>query len=307
MKRAVSIGECMVELSGGDDSLYRLGYAGDTFNTAYYLRRCLPAESWSVDYLSAVGDDRYSEGMVAFIAASGVGTGTIARLPGQRPGLYVIHQHNGDRQFTYWRDTAAARHLADDPDALRAGLAGADVLYFSGITLGILAPEARARLFAALGEARQAGARVAFDPNIRPALWPDIAALRSAVMQAAAVASIALPTYGDEAPYFGDPDGEATAARYLAAGAEEVVVKNGADPALVVTRKDREPVAVASVPVDRVVDATGAGDSFNAGYIAARMRGAAPVDAARAGHGVAAQVLGTHGALVPAERFRAVS
>lgn len=305
MKRAVSIGECMVELSGGDDALYRLGYAGDTFNTAYYLRRCLP-EAWRVDYLSAVGDDRYSDGMVDFIAASGVGTGSIARLAGKRPGLYVIHQHEGDRQFTYWRDSAAARHLADDTNALRAGLAGAEILYFSGITLGILSPEARARLLAALGEAREAGARVGFDPNIRPALWPDVTALRSAVMQAAAVATIVLPTHADEAPYFGDHDGAATAARYLAAGAEEVVVKNGAEPALVSTRGHPEPVAVPCAPVAHVVDATGAGDSFNAGYISARVEGADPVAAARIGHAVAAQVLGSHGALVPAERFRAV-
>src|SRR5690606_7122789 len=115
-----------------------------------------------------------------------------------------------------------------------------------------------------------------------------------------------LPTHADEAPYFGDHDGAATAARYLAAGAEEVVVKNGGEPALVLTREHPEAVAVACVPVERVVDATGAGDSFNAGYISARVSGADPVEAARVGHAVAAQVLGTHGALVPAGRFRAV-
>ena len=108
-----------------------------------------------------------------------------------------------------------------------------------------------------------------------------------------------MPTHADEVPYFGDADDEATARRYLAAGCEEVVVKNGADPALVVTGEGEWRVGARKVA--SVVDATGAGDSFNGGYLAARLGGASPEHAARAGHATASVVIGHHGALIPKE------
>lgn len=295
-KKAVAIGEAMIEMSGGAARTYRLGFAGDTLNTAYYLRALLGGD-WTVGYVTAVGDDLYSRQMVEFIAGAGLDTGAIRTVPGKRAGLYMIHQADGDRHFTYWRDSSAARLLADDAAALEAALAGADLVYFSGITLAILAPEARARLIAAIAKRRAAGARVAFDPNIRPALWADKQGVVEALTRAAEVSTIVLPTHADEVPYFGGADAEATARHYLAAGAEEVVVKNGADPALIVTGADRWQIGAERVAT--VVDATGAGDSFNGGYLAARLAGASPEDAAKAGHATAAVVIAHHGALVP--------
>ena len=299
-KRAVAIGEAMIEMSGGAGNSYRLGFAGDTLNTAYYLKARLGAD-WSVGYVTAVGDDLYSARMVEFIAGAGLDTKAIRTIAGKRAGLYMIHQADGDRHFTYWRDSSAAKLLADDAAALEAGLAGADLVYFSGITLAILAPQARETLLGAIGKRRAAGALVAFDPNIRPALWPDKQRVVDALTRAAEVSTIVLPTHADEAPYFGDADAEATARRYLAAGCEEVVVKNGADPALIVTHDGNWQVGAKRV--ESVVDATGAGDSFNGGYLAARLSGVSPEDAAKAGHATAAVVIGHHGALVPREEL----
>ncbi|HET8728362.1 MAG TPA: PfkB family carbohydrate kinase, partial [Alphaproteobacteria bacterium] len=169
-QRLVSIGECMIEMSGGVSRMYRLGFAGDTLNMIWYARARLGSD-WAVDYVTALGDDVYSDEMAAFIGAAGIGTGGIRRIAGKRPGLYLIHQAEGDRQFTYWRGQSAARQLADDPAALAAALSGAALIYFSGITMAILDPRARGQLMAAIVSARDAGARVAFDPNERPALW----------------------------------------------------------------------------------------------------------------------------------------
>lgn len=290
----------MVELSGGADGTYTLGFAGDTLNTAYYLRARLDA-AWAVDYFTALGDDLYSRKMRAHIEACGIGTDAIRTLPGKQAGLYMIHQADGDRHFTYWRSVSAARQLADDEDALAGALANAEVVYFSGITLAILEPQARARLLREVGKRRKAGALVAFDPNIRPALWPDRETVRSALMAAAGVSGLVLPTHADEVPYFGDADDEATVRRYLEAGSEEVVVKNGREPALVATAS--ESVRVAARPVEHVVDATGAGDSFNGAYIAARLSGAGLKEAAELGHRTASIVIGHHGALVPRDRL----
>ena len=295
VKRFVSVGECMVEMSGGEDRQYRLGYAGDTLNTAWYAKALLP-QDWRVDYVTAVGDDRYSDEMVAFIAAAGIGTGSMQRIAGKRPGLYLIHQEKGDRKFTYWRDSSAARLLADDRPALDAALGGADLVYFSGITMAILAPRARGRLLHAIVAAREAGALVAFDPNIRPALWSSEDVMRSVLTAAATISDFVLPTHSDEAPIFGDRTPQATAERYLGLGVREVAVKDGGDPALIATAE--ETVMVPPRTDVRMVDPTGAGDSFNGSYLSSRMGGLGLMESAAAAHAVAAAVVGHKGALV---------
>ncbi|WIJ24828.1 sugar kinase [Devosia sp. RR2S18] len=294
-QRFVSIGECMIEMSGGEDRLYRLGYAGDTLNTAWYMRALL-GEDWSVDYFTGLGQDRYSGDIRAFLEANRIGTRHIRTVPERRPGLYMIHQEGGDRHFTYWRDTSAAKLLAEDKNALHAAVEGAAMVYFSGITLAILAPRARGRLLGSIVKARDNGARIAFDTNLRPALWSSPRVMASVLTAAASLCDIVLPTHTDEAPLFGDRSIDNTADRYLELGVEEVVVKDGPGEALIATATDR--VRVAPTPARSVVDATGAGDSFNGGYLSARLAGKSLVEAAEAGHRVAGIVIEHKGALI---------
>lgn len=294
-QRFVSIGECMIEMAGGEDRLYRLGYAGDTLNTAWYMRALLGPD-WSVDYFTALGEDRYSGDIRAFLDANDIGTQFIGTVKGRRPGLYMIHQEHGDRHFTYWRDTSAARLMAEDKDALNAALESASMVYFSGITLAILHPRARGRLLGAIVKARDAGAKIAFDPNVRPALWSNARVMGSMLTAAASLCDIVLPTHSDEAPIFGDKSVEETAERYLELGVEEVVVKDGANPALIATAGEQVKVAPQAGAI--VVDATGAGDSFNGAYLSARLAGKSLREAAEAAHRVAGIVIGQRGALV---------
>ena len=170
--RVVAIGECMVELAPTGDGTFTMGFAGDTFNTAWYLRRLMPKAS-TVSYLSAVGTDHISDRMVEFLAAEGIAIDHLQRLPERSVGLYMIQLAKGERSFSYWRSTSAARLLAEDPTQLNAALDGADLIYLSGITLAILSEGARLRLLSALALARAAGSRVAFDPNIN---WNQVAA-----------------------------------------------------------------------------------------------------------------------------------
>ena len=294
-QRLVSIGECMIEMSGGEDRQYRLGYAGDTLNTAWYMRALL-GKDWSVDYFTGLGTDKYSDDIRAFLEANRIGTGHIRTIPERRPGLYMIHQADGDRHFTYWRDTSAAKLLADDKAALAKAVEGASMIYFSGITLAILAPRARGRLLGAIVRARDNGARIAFDTNLRPALWTSPRVMAGVLTAAASLCDIVLPTHGDEAPLFGDKNVDDTADRYLELGVEEVVVKDGSGDALIATAHER--VRVAPQKGAKVVDATGAGDSFNGAYLSARLAGKSLQEAAEAAHRVARVVIGQKGALV---------
>lgn len=293
--RIVSIGECMVELAPRDDGSYSLGFAGDTLNTAWYLRRRLPA-SYRVDYLTCVGNDRISDDMLGFFAAAGLGTDHVARLNDRTVGLYLIRLQGAERSFAYWRATSAARALASDPARLDAALSGARIAYLSGITLAIMPPADRANLIAALDRARALGTSVVFDPNLRPRLFDSAEAMRQVVTDAARRADILLPSFDDEATHFGDANPEVTALRYGALGGTLVVVKNGPGEivALEQDRLSRHP----ATPAADLVDTTAAGDSFNAGLLAERLKGAPLADAIRAGASLAARVIGAHGALV---------
>ncbi|MDS9466744.1 sugar kinase [Paracoccus sp. MBLB3053] len=292
--RVVSVGECMVELSGAGQGLWRQAFAGDTFNTAWYLRALMPAKA-RVDYLTCVGQDAISSAMLDFISGAGIGTECITRHPTRAPGLYMIDLKDGERSFTYWRDSSAARCLADDPEHLARCFQDADLVYFSGITLAILTPERREVLLSAM---EAAPAKVAFDSNMRLRLWSGTDEMRDWIMKGAAVADIALPSFDEEAQYFGDATPRATAERYQEAGVEEILVKNGGDDMLART-PEGEWIDLPCGERIRPVDTTGAGDSFNGVYLSARLEGASMADAVARGHATASRVIQHPGALIP--------
>jgi 2-dehydro-3-deoxygluconokinase len=294
--KLLSIGECMVELSQADEGLLRKGFAGDTFNTAWYARACFPAD-WSVGYFTAVGDDPLSAEMLAMMEDASVGTSLIRRIPGKTPGLYLITLKNGERTFSYWRDAAAAKKLADDADHLRQAMESADIIYFSGITLGILAPEAADTLLSEARRAKAMGKMVAFDPNIRPRLWPNTSYMLKTIEDGARAATLVLPSFDDEAAHFGDADVAATITRYRALGVENIVVKNGPH-GVTIACAGHEQQHIPAVPPKEVVDTTSAGDSFNGGFLSRLVQGASPAEAAAHGAAVASVVIGHHGALI---------
>jgi 2-dehydro-3-deoxygluconokinase len=292
--RLVFIGECMVELAP-EAALYRRGFAGDTFNMAWYAHRIAP--DWQVDFVSAIGTDAVSQEMADFIAAEGIGTQHLFRIPDRSVGLYMISLQNGERSFSYWRSHSAAKLLAEDATALAASFANADLVTLSGITIAILDTKGRDTLAKALQDYRGKGGRVAFDPNIRPRLWASAEDMRATITRFAGLSDIALASYDDEATHFGDSSPAATLARYQNAGAVDVVVKNGADPMLAAIAG--KTLTYSGPKVAHIVDTTAAGDSFNAGFLTQWLAGAAPETALAAGASLAAKVIQHRGALAP--------
>ena len=134
-------------------------------------------------------------------------TGLVERRPDRVPGLYAISvDAAGERSFTYWRDASAARTLFQPPAEVTPDrLAGFALIYLSGITLAILAPEARAALArVARRPPGRAAALVAFDSNYRPRLWPDRDTARREIAALWAATDIGLPSLDDEMALFGD-------------------------------------------------------------------------------------------------------
>ena len=294
--RFVSIGECMVELapaSAADE--FKLGFAGDTFNTAWYIKQMSPnAKS---RFVSRIGTDAVSDRMLAMMAGARVESDHVLRCPDRSLGLYLISLNNGERSFSYWRDSSAARQLADDAAALQTATADGDVIYFSGITMAILDAAGRDTLLDVVRDARAAGKTTVFDSNLRPRLWGSAKEMTDTVMRAASVCDIVLPSFDDEVDHFGDADITATRERYLNAGATTVVVKNG-DGEIHYTHGDVTGTVVPPV-AKAVVDTTSAGDSFNAGFLVGITQTGNAADAIVKAARVAGHCISQKGALVP--------
>ena len=301
----ISIGECMVELARGADGQFGQAFGGDTFNTAVYLARC----GVPVDYATALGDDPYSAGILALAKAEGVGTSLVHITSGRMPGLYLIETTpQGERTFHYWRDRSPARELFDGPAAERvaAALRTARLVAFSGITLSLYSDAALDRFAAAIETARLAGVPIAMDGNYRPRGWGgNIGRARRVMQRFWRLADIALPTFDDEVALWGDDKPQATIDRLSALGPREIAVKQGAAGAL--CRLGDHTVMVPIPAPVTPVDTSAAGDSFNAAYFAARLRGAVPQAAALAGHRLAAVVIQHRGAIAPIAATRPVT
>jgi 2-dehydro-3-deoxygluconokinase len=294
MSNVACIGECMIELKEAQGGLFSRGYGGDTLNTAVYLARL----SADTDYITALGDDPLSDEMIAGWTAEGVGTERVVRLRGKLPGLYMIQtDEEGERRFFHWRDSAAARSLMDLPETpeILNALASYDVVYLSAITLSLYGREGRARLVAAIRRARESGTRFAFDTNFRARGWPDSDIARAAFREAFEISDIVLASLEDLLPLFPDENDEELLSRIPSA---EVVLKL-LKPATVLRVEGVLHHTKAEPLQAPVVDTTAAGDSFAAAYVAARLAGSEPVEAARAGHRLAGVVVCHPGAIIP--------
>jgi 2-dehydro-3-deoxygluconokinase len=294
MTKVACIGECMIELKQAEGGLYSRGYGGDTLNTSVYLARL----GVDVDYLTALGDDPMSDEMIKGWAAEGIGTRRVARLKGKLPGIYLIATDElGERRFFHWRDSAAARSLMDLPetDDILDSLAAYDVVYLSAVTLSIYSAQGRVKLFDALHRARKHGARIAFDTNFRVRGWPDFDVARAVFDQAFAVSDIVLASTEDLLPLYPDESDEQLIGRVSSGEAVLKLLRPGS-----IVRFEGVSREVTAEPATQpVVDTTAAGDSFSAAYIAARLAGVEPVEAARAGHRLGAVVVCYPGAIIP--------
>ncbi|MEN9470861.1 MAG: sugar kinase [Candidatus Aquirickettsiella gammari] len=299
MKHIAVIGEAMLELSHQNASLLSLAFAGDTLNFAIYLRRLLHDQAFELHYVTALGQDIYSDNMLENWRKEGLNTDLIRRIENKLPGLYLIRtDEKGERTFYFYRSASAARELfKGDIVNLSQNLLAMDYLYLSGITLAILDEASRECLWNILKAAKQAGAQIIFDSNYRAALWSSPQSAKEAIQQILQFVDIALPTFIDDQLVFGDSTPEVCAQRLLKSGVTEVVVKCGAEPALVanINQQQRVPACV----TNKVIDTTGAGDSFNSAYLAARLLGIEPIKAALWGHALAAKVIAQPGAIIP--------
>ena len=279
----------MIELAADAGSaLYHKGIAGDSFNTAVYLARAgLP-----VEYLTCLGDDSLSDDILARLHDEGIACGHIRRLAKRRPGLYLIsNDAAGERQFSYWRGQSPARELFDQA----VELPDITVFYFTGITLAVCRSGVE-NLVALLRRLRQRGCSVIFDPNYRANLWENRRQAQDYCRQVLPLCTMVLSTLDDDSQLWGIQEIDDCRDFYLGFGLQELVIK--APDLTAHAFAGAEQVVKSARPV-AAVDTTGAGDSFNAGYLAARLRGKSLDEAISAAQALAATVVQHRGAITP--------
>ncbi|KII75363.1 sugar kinase [Vibrio renipiscarius] len=293
------IGECMVELQKSEHGLTQ-AVGGDTLNTALYLTRLTQARNVRTSYVTALGDDPFSEDMIQNWNHEGIDTSLICRVSGKQPGIYYIETDNtGERTFHYWRSDSAAKYLFDQDETpqLIDRLMTFDAVYLSGITLAILTANGKEVLFNFLAAFKAKGGKVFFDNNYRPKLWPSQAEAISWYLKTLHLTDTALLTFDDEQLLFGDMNVEQCIERTREAGVSEIIIKRGGEACLVV--QDQLAEFVAPKPVSNIVDTTAAGDSFSAGFLARRFTGGNAIESASFGHQLAGNVIQHQGAIIP--------
>jgi 2-dehydro-3-deoxygluconokinase len=296
--RVVCIGECMVELRSLGTEHFARSYAGDAYNTAVYLKRSLPDAD--VQFLTATGDDAMSRAMRETWRVQGINDALAFTIGGGSPGLYLIETDaSGERRFQYWRSHSAARHwLAMLLKHGEEAVWGADIVYLSGISLAILKPGERARGIELMQGLRSRVERVAFDPNVRLALWDTPQTAAKVTSSALSLCDIALPSTDDLRELFGINEPARQLGHVQEMGVHEVALTLGAGGCIVADGARR--LQLPGPKIANVIDTSGAGDAFNGAYLAHRLLGGSPADAAQAGLDLAARVVTHAGAIVPA-------
>ncbi|ANQ16945.1 sugar kinase [Vibrio natriegens] len=306
MKHIAIIGECMIELNGKPFGPMQQTYGGDTLNAAVYLCRGREAnlhpEKIKVSYVTALGTDPLSEGMLNRWEQEGIDTSFTLRDHHRSPGLYLIQlDDQGERTFLYWRNQSAARYIMQHPQIadIESALTKVDMVFVSGISLAILPEEDRVELLSLLSELRQNGVEIAFDSNFRQALWPNDnnATVKFIYETMYQLTDLALVTFDDEQQLWGDATPARTLNRLLSLGVRRCVVKTGPDGCLV-QETEKEARIVTTTPVEQVVDTTSAGDSFNGGFLSAYLDGNGLVESCHRGNQLAGTVIQHRGAII---------
>ena len=297
MKRIVIFGECMVELRAQDDDSMAKSFAGDTYNTAVYFKRCLPESS--VSYLTAIGADFLSDELLFKMGEHEINTDLVFRSTTQNLGLYMIRNDNqGERTFDYWRAQSAATQTLN---LMSSTDFQCDWFYFSGISVAILDDEQREKLFLLIEDLKAKGCQIAFDPNYRPRLWKNKEEAQYWTSKGYAVSDLAFPGADDHLTLFSHTNADEIFDYLADKHIGEIVMKNGAIGVHILRENEQ-----CIVPVERVtnvVDTTAAGDAFNGGYLAARLADKKPVESASYGAKVAATVITYPGAIISSDAF----
>jgi 2-dehydro-3-deoxygluconokinase len=298
----IAIGEPMLEFNAEEEGAlsdvgrFVVGWGGDTSNFCIAARRA----GGRVGYLTRLGDDEFGASFLKLWQREGIDTGRIEKDPDAFTAAYFISRKGRQHYFTYFRRESAASRMT--PGFLPADyIAGAKLLHVSGISQAI-SLSACDTVFAAMGITRTAGKLVSYDPNYRPKLWP-LDRARAVVHETCRRADLVFPSLDDARQLTGLTAADEIATFYLGLGPKVVVIKLGAEGALLATAEGRR--TFPPYPVDSV-DMSGAGDTFDGAFVVRYLAGRPLDECMRFANAAAALTTTGLGCVTPVPRAAAV-
>ena len=270
----IAIGEPMFELSAEEEGSlsearrFVAGWGGDTSNFSIAASRA----GGRVGYLTRLGDDAFGESFLNLWQREGIDVSRIVKDPDAFTAAYFISRKGKQHHFTYFRKGSAASLMT--PGFLpRDFIASTRLLHVSGISQAI-SESACDTIAAAITLARAAGRLVSYDPNFRPRLW-TLDRAREVIHETCRQADMIFPSLDDARQLTGLDAPDEIARFYLGLGPKVVVVKLGAEGALLATAD-----SLCTFPPNKVdaIDMSGAGDTFDGAFVARYLAGQ-PLDA----------------------------
>jgi len=285
----VGIGECLVEFSDLGEGQYQVGYSGDVLNALAAAGRL----GLRTGLLTALGDDPFLPGLLEVLETEGIDRSRVPVLEDKPNGIYFIHlDESGIRRFHFVRNTSAARETftCQDLSTLIDFARSARALLFSSIPLAVMKDREK---FLELLHAIKGETILAFDLNVRRRLWDDVRDLIGPFEELAPLLDVLFVTDEDDEILFGQRPAVEAIEDYVRRGFRQIVFRRGGAPTLV--KNESESFGVPVPHVSHIVDTTGAGDAFNAGFIAAMLRQHASFECAAMGNAAAAASLESRG------------
>jgi len=294
----VSIGEPLYEFNQipGEERKYLQGFGGDTSNAAIAAAR----QNAAVAYVTRLGDDEFGRQFLGLWRAEGLDVSGVAIDHDAHTGVYFVHHGPQGHVFSYLRAGSAASRMRPEQLPLEL-ICAAKFLHASAISQAISASACDA-VFAAIDAAKRAGAKFAYDSNLRLKLWP-LARAKAVITATIPAADYFLPSLDDVTALCGLEQPEAIVDWSHRAGAKHVVLKLGAGGALASDGVRRERISPHRV---ECVDATGAGDCFAGSLLARLALGDDFWNAVRYANAAAALATTGFGAVAPLPRPEAV-
>ena len=169
------------------------------------------------------------------------------------------------------------------------------------ISLAIFDRDQQVKLLDLMQQAKQSGVITVFDSNYRANLWQDTQHAQDIIRQAWQHTCMALPSWQDEKNIFDYQSKEDCIKQLLQWGVTDIAMSCAQEPVILATQQSQQEIPI--TPITDIIDTTAAGDSFNAGYMMARILDEKPAKAVQYGINLASKVIQHHGALIDNEHI----
>ena len=287
----IGIGECLIELFEEAPHIYKQSVAGDVFNTLFYASRV----GLKTGFISNFGSDELTKNILEVMDREGIDRSCTSRSEKKTNGMYLISiNESGDPYYSFWRSDSAARETLQTIDVkkLEEYISSSKYFHFSAIAFAILHER---EILISLLKKLHGKVRITFDTNFRKGLWDDISILKNFIESASSFVDVLFVSKTDDEDIFGVRTAEEAMKYYQELRYKLIIYKQGADDVLVCDGNII--IRVPTIKNIKVVDATAAGDAFNAGFIAAQIHGENIESSVHAGNSCAAFAIGRRGGL----------